>query len=317
MKTVWLTAFLILILSNVNAQNLLEGQVIDRVSKESIPAVTVTLIKAKISAQTNSMGYFKIESDNSLSGDTVVFSHVGYVTFRMPVSAYQGNSLILLQPSNATLDQVNITNSKLKILRLNEFDFSKIKKGQGYVPQPFTAQSAYAKLFEAPEENALLTKVELGRTVFHDPQYPQLPLVKYNPRTRFLLHIMSVHSDSKMPDKTLFTKTVSLDDNGIWVTIDLSKDNIVLDRKEFFVAVEWLRIPYNEVFKLEWAPRVKAVKKNGTELLEDVSMYQTLYQPALVSYEGKKDDRSYIKYKRGKWILYPGRDVALSATIKY
>jgi hypothetical protein len=305
-------------LGSAQAQVLYEGQVIDKTTQSGIPFVNVGLIKAKLVAQTNQQGYFKIDAQDTVQNDTLIFSSVGYQTLRLPISNYLGNTLIELLPTNVSLEQVDITNRKLKVKRLNAFDLGKIRKDRVQTPRPYTAQYTHAKLFDAPEENVLLTKIELGRTVFDNPTYPLMPLVKSNPKTRFQIHIMSVNPTLNTPDKVLFTKEVSLNDNAVWVTIDVSKEEIVLDKKQFFIAVQWLRIPYNEVIKLEWAPKVRALRKNGKQVHEDISQYRTLYQPALVKYAAEQPSPSFVKDPRGNWILYRGNEeIALSATVQY
>ncbi len=317
MKVLSLLVLFIICSKLAPAQSILEGQVIDKTTQERISSVTVALSQAKISKQTNAQGYFRLETESATANDTLVFSSVGYNTLLIPVSGYRNNSIVSLQPSNESLEQVNVTKGKLKTERLNGFDLGKVKRDRGYTPQPFTSQFAYAKLFTIPQQNVFLSAIELGRTVFDDPEYPLMPLVKTNPYTKFLVHILSVNPKSGLPDKLIFTKQVSLEDNSRWVTIDLTKDGIVIGPTTFFIAIEWLRIPYNELFQLEWAPRVRVVRKSGKQIYEDVSMYKALYQPALVTYESKNGSPSYTKQRQGNWVPYLDRDVAFSAIIKY
>ena len=311
----------------VKSQTRIEGQVIDKVTQLAIPSVTVQMVREKLTTSTNGQGYFKFDLEQMISNDTLVFSSIGYLTYKLPTSNYVPNGFIQLQPSNTSLKQVDITSTELKTKRINGFDLGHVISDFESAPTPYTSQFAYAKLFTVPTENALLTKIEIGRIGFEskrrtrvsaDGSFPELPLIKTNPKTRFLIHVMTVNPRSNLPDVTLFTKVISLDDNLIWVTIDLAKEGVVLAAKEFFLAVEWLRIPYNEIIKLEWAPRIRGLRKNGEQLLEDVSQYRVLYQPAMASYKSEKKVPSYIKTKRGTWVpAHNSGEVALSASVKY
>src|SRR5215217_981654 len=303
-----------------NAQQFFEGQVINKISELPVSGVTVRLLKENFTASTNDRGYYKLNSENPVTGDTLVFSSVGYITFLLPVASYQKNALILLEASNESLNEVVVTDRKLKVLKLNNFSFANLKdqrddptnaKSQhGSKPtQPFSTPYTFAKLFTAPDDNTILTTIELGRREFDESRYPQRPLIMSNPNTRFRMHILSEAANTRKPGKVMFSTTVDLTDNALWVSIDLSKENLVIPWKRFFVAIEWLRIPYNELVKLEYAPKIRKVKKNGKSLLEDVSRYSILYQPALVAYRRKKPQESWIKTGTGDWRPYNSSEI--------
>ncbi|MFP5081522.1 carboxypeptidase-like regulatory domain-containing protein [Pedobacter sp. JCM 36344] len=327
-RFIWMTTLLIIFHTTTVAQSVFEGQVLDSAVLEPLVSVTVSLAGKKIATSTNSQGYFKLTIDDTLRIDTLTFSSVGYITYKLAISDYKPNAIVILRTSNANLAQVNITKRKLKFERLNGFGLGQIIRDTAYVPTPYSTQFSFAKFFSASEDNAILSKIEIGRIDFemlflekldaNNEMEPLMPVTKSNPKTRFLIHILSVNSQSRLPDKLLFTKSISIENDLSWVTVDLTSELFVLKSKEFFVAVEWLRIPYNEIFKLEWAPRVRAKNKNGKELLEDVSQYRVFYQPALASYPSTQRAPSYIKNKQGLWMPSSNdKEVALSATIKY
>ncbi|NNU34625.1 hypothetical protein HK413_12070 [Mucilaginibacter sp. S1162] len=61
------------------------------------------------------------------------------------------------------------------------------------------------------------------------------------------MHVLAADTDSGQPGKTLLTKEVILTDNASFITIDTGKDKINLETGVYFVAIEWLFIPFNEV----------------------------------------------------------------------
>ncbi|RZK81293.1 MAG: carboxypeptidase-like regulatory domain-containing protein [Pedobacter sp.] len=314
---------LVALTTHVCAQQNYSGQVLDQASNTPIPGVNVMLLKAKITTTTNKEGYFAIESDSIPSNDTLVFSYVGYTTYRIAASSFENNGIITLKGSNTSLEQVDITKRKIQTTRLNPFDIGNVSGLYSQVPIPNVTQYAYAKLFTSPNEGAKLLNIELGRRIFHHP--PPSPetnflreLAKTNPRTRFKVHILLADSVNAMPKQVVYTKSIELENFAKWVTIDLSAENIQVPGKHFFIAIEWLRIPLNEIVELGNFARIGKVKKNGFVVLDTVSQYKIHYQPAIVSYSTKLGPPYYTKDSRGNWILgYTGSELALSATIKY
>lgn len=316
-----------------SAQTVFEGQIINKISEAPVPNVNIRLARERITVTSNAQGYFRIASADSVVKDTLIFSSVGYQTFKLLTSAYQKNGFISLVPTTTTLEEVSITNEKLKIVRLNKFDLNDIKedppgvKTDPFLPvvtYPFSPRNRFfAKLFTAPQGNVVLTKVDLGRRELDETKYPDKPLVTSHIKTRFLLHVLSVDPKTGAPGTLLFSKTINLTDKALWVELDLRKDNIIINPAEFYIAIEWMHIPFNEVIKLFYSPKVRKVTKKGNQLLEDVSEYTMLYEPALIEYKKKKPTVSWIKNHENKWQRYDSeisgqsREIALSATINY
>ncbi|WP_214229594.1 carboxypeptidase-like regulatory domain-containing protein [Pedobacter sp. B4-66] len=316
-----------------SAQTVFEGQIINKKSEAPVPNVNIRLARERITVTSNAQGYFRIASADSVVKDTLIFSSVGYQTFKLLTSTYQRNGFISLVPTTTTLEEVSITNEKLKIVRLNKFDLSDIKEDPPgaktdpfppVVTYPFSPRNRFfAKLFTAPQGNVVLTRVDLGRRELDETKYPDKPLVTSHIKTRFLLHVMSVDPKTGAPETLLFSKIINLTDKAPWVELDLRKDNIIINSAEFYIAIEWMHIPFNEVIKLFYAPKVRKVNKKGTQILEDVSEYTTLYEPALIEYKKKKPSVSWIKNSENKWQRYDSaiseqkHEIALSATISY
>lgn len=316
-----------------NAQTVFEGQIINKTSEAPVPNVNIQLARERITITSNAQGYFRITSADSVVKDTLIFSSVGYHTLKLLTGAYQKNSFISLVPATTTLEEVNITNEKLKIVRLNKFDLSNIKEDPPevktdpfppVVTYPFSPRYRFfAKLFTAPQGNVVLTGVDMGRRELNETKYPDQPLVTSHIKARFWLHVLSVNQKTGAPDTLLFSKIINLTDKALWVKLDLRKDNIIITPAEFYIAIEWMHIPFNEVIKLFYAPKVRKVSKKGNQVLEDVSEYATLYEPALIEYENKKPAVSWIKNHENKWQRYDSaesgqkHEIALSATITY
>ncbi|GAA4085171.1 hypothetical protein GCM10022392_02460 [Mucilaginibacter panaciglaebae] len=305
------------------AQKVYEGQVIDKATEDPISNVNITLIKEKIGIQTNERGYFELSSEHPVPNDTLQFSSVGYKTFKLPVSAYQSQMFVVLEASNTRLNEVRIANKKkLKNIVLDKFAYYDLKSvdgvSYGHSTEIIKARTALAKFFTAPNANAVVTKISLGRQdLLTSPTYSVR-----NKLTTFLIHIMTPDTLTGAPGKVIFTKTVSLNDNSLWVDIDLTNDKRIIPTKNFFVAVEWIITPYNEIIGVNNAPKVAKTTKRGYQVIKDASEYYVYYQPFLVGYSPEDDTRKRaLLYTRNndKWQIFRHQksELALSATIHY
>jgi len=305
------------------AQKTYDGQVIDKATEDPIPGVNVLLIKEKTGTQTNKRGYFELSSEKPLPEDTLQFSSVGYKTFKLPVSVYQPQIFITLEASSTQLNEVRIANKKKrKDIVLDKFGWYDLKSVSGasysHSTEVVKVRTALAKFFKAPNANAVVTKISLGRK-----DLPTSPTSSIrNKLTTFLIHIMTPDTVTGVPGKIMFTKTVSLNDNSLWVDIDLTNDKLILPTKNFFVAVEWIITPYNEIIGVNNAPKVAKTTKHGYQVIKDASEYYVYYQPFLIGYNAEDDTRKRaLLYTRNndKWQIFRHQktELALSATIHY
>ncbi|MFD2147183.1 hypothetical protein [Mucilaginibacter antarcticus] len=107
----------------------------------------------------------------------------------------------------------------------------------------------------------------MGRRLAYDipTRKDDLPHVSTNKLTRFLLHVITPDTITGEPGKKLFTKEITLNDNSLRITFDLSNEKIILPNRKFFVAIEWIHAPVNEVVRLDIGEKVDKVKKDGSQ----------------------------------------------------
>lgn len=303
------------------AQATYDGQVIDKATEDPIAGVNVTIIKEKTGTQTNERGYFELSFEKPLAtDDTLQFSFVGYKTFKLPVSQYQPQIIITLEANSVQLNEVNIARKKkLKDIVLDKFNSYDLKNTDMHSNEVIKLHTAIAKLFTAPKPNALLTKISLGRQDLHES--PTFAI--RNKFTTFLIHIITPDTLTGAPGKLLFTKTISLIDNSLWVDVDLSKDKIIIPSKSFFIAIEWTISPYNEIIAVKNAPKAARMTKRSFQILKDAAEYHSYYQPFLVGYDSENDPRKQVLlyvWLNNQWQLFKEHqksELALSATIRY
>ncbi len=315
------------------AQTVYEGQVINAVTQDALIKATVTLLKAKEGTATNQQGYFRLIVDKTVANDTLVVSFVGFKTKKVPVVAYHPNMFISLEPATGQLAQVTVGPTKAKVAVIENFNYADVKelRGREYYPvYAYHTLGLFAKQFEAPVNGTVLNTIHLGRKLYFVIPYSpdDYPLVTANNRTRFLLHIMTADSLTGAPARKLFTKEVTLTDNSLRITFDLIKERIVLPDKKFFVAVEWLLIPLNELVGLNVGEKASGIEQNKPTGFTDVSRYTIMYQPILAILPQPILPNSW-KPRLSKVPLWESMDgikwkpstnpfdIALSATVSY
>jgi hypothetical protein len=308
----------------LKAQTVYEGQVINAVTQDALVNATVALQQGKQATATNQQGYFQLIIDEKISADTLIISFVGFKTYRLAVAASQQNILVELQSQTNQLAQVDIGTTKAKSLILENFNYADVRDLRGpseyYATQPYYAPLVFAKQFETTTKDGILTSVIMGRRLAYDIPYlrTDLPKVSTNKLTRFLLHIMTTDTLTGKPGKKLFTKEITLNDNSLRIVIDLGNDKIVIPRQRFYVAIEWIHAPVNEVVRLDIGEKVDKVKKDGAQKKLDVSEYYIMYQPFLVIMPRPAKSTAWTSYDGVSWIKYnQRREIALSAVVSY
>jgi hypothetical protein len=215
------------------SQSVLEGVVLNKTTKDKVPFASLSLIKAKVSVNTNENGVFKFSNYTSIPKDTLVVTCMGYSPISIPLTNVEKSSLkIELTEMTHHLKEVVVFNNNFKNkTTLNDFDQfnGPYWGGGGYTNQ-------IAQHFIAPSPNAMLKNIKIARQSIPI----LLPL-----RTIFRLRFYAVDSATNAPTYDLTDKVIEVKSKSKIVKFDLEKYNIYLPNKDFFVAIEWLRIPYN------------------------------------------------------------------------
>ncbi|GAB3936221.1 carboxypeptidase-like regulatory domain-containing protein [Mucilaginibacter myungsuensis] len=305
-----------------SAQKIFEGQVVDKETEATVPGVTVKLLKEGKGTQTNNRGYYKLISADTIANDSLHFTSIGYKTLRVPVTAYQQGMFIELEASTTELKGVTITKKAPRKPVLNKFSLANIKEYRfksaygKYANRtwPFRARIMVAMKMKAKHKNVRISSINIGRREFDENYYPDGQLALPVPHTRFLVHIMSRDELTGLPDQKIYTKDIRLSDNSQMVIIDVSQDNWTVAGDTFFVAVEWLRIPINQVLQLDADLTVSKTTRSGEQKLGEAPTYHILYQPAITIMDTKVKYEGYKMNEPGIW-QYITSPLAISATI--
>ncbi len=91
---------------NVMAQQVIRGEILDKVTKEVLPFAGIAIIKNKISTVSNENGQFVITIPKAHQNDTLSVSFIGYHLHKTPLANIVKELTIELEPATTPLDEV-------------------------------------------------------------------------------------------------------------------------------------------------------------------------------------------------------------------
>lgn len=281
---------------NLFGQINFEGTVVDAKSKSIIPFATIGLIKENIGTNANELGKFTLLSQGIKENDTLIISCVGYKTQKLPIDKKNITGLIIeLTEKVNVLNEVVIKNkTNWTTETLNDFS----KCGNSFITSS-GYQTQVAQHFKVKNENSILTEIKICRRTIAllDPE-----------KTIFRIRIYDIDTLTKSPSTDLCNQIIEIKTRSKVVSVNLDKYQIHIPSKDFFVAVEWLKIPYNE--------SKSKMKLNG-QTVEHIT-----YSPSI----GWTDDTNSIMEawmldNKNNWRPMFKKDhktsATISATVKY
>lgn len=214
------------------AQVKYEGIIIDRTSKKSIPYASIGLQTENIGINADENGFFALYSNGKNLNDTIIIACIGYQTRKISVSEFVENKKVELTEKHFALPEVSITKNNNTSVNLNNFNDC----GHNY-QSAGKYTNLLAQQFRADEPNLKLTKL---RICLSGDRFAKK-------KVSFRIRILGFDSLTSSPSSDLYNQKieVNLRIKEI-VEIDLTKYGIVVPTKDFFIAIEWLKIKKNE-----------------------------------------------------------------------
>jgi len=219
-------------------QKTYNGFVVDKNTGMGISYATIGLIKENKGVSANEQGAFSIHSSSN-SLDSLRISSVGYETQILSLSEWKNGRIIQLQETSTLLKDIIVTTNRSKhtLNKFNRCSWNSFQVGLEAIYQ-------LAQRFEAPIEGMQLLELELCK----DPA-----------ESIFRLRIYDIDSTTKGPGKDLADTVIEVKSKESYVRIDMEKSYIIIPGKSYFVAIEWLFIPYNI--------EEQKVKRNGKKTI--------------------------------------------------
>jgi hypothetical protein len=216
------------------AQTNYNGIISNKSTKQKIPFASVGLMKENIGTNANEDGSFQLVSNNVKKNDTLIISCIGFQTLKIPADNKSIETLTIeLIEIETILKEVIVTGKKYNnISTLNEFS----NCGTNFFGTSGIA-TQLAQHFTAPSNNSILKEIKICRF--------SIPLIAPD-KTVFRIRVYEMDTITKAPSNNLTDQIIEVKTRGKYIQLNLEKYNIYIPNKDFFVAIEWLKIPFNE-----------------------------------------------------------------------
>ncbi len=292
--------------------------VIDSATLKPIPAVNVSIVRAALSITTEKDGIFSIPGDLSTMRDTVLLYTQNYSSVRMSLFELDGLDTIKMQKQEAIAEAAKLKlNNDTLLNNYNRFDVGNyvgLHTGNGEFKYLQIAQR-----FETNRAGTVLKNITIERLAFYLNKFKEVPPSNRNGQyeytelehTKFKVRIYDINPVTGGPGKDLCDKVIEIksrDDKKL--ATNLTKYNIVIPNKTFFIAIEWMRDYTNMGYVHVWD------KRGGAKA-------HTNYRPAigLAPTTGNKLNIWALGLNQ-QWSLYTYHspdftDLAIKATVGY
>ena len=271
-------------------QIMYEGTVVNRSTKSSVSFATIGLFKANTVTTADEHGKFTLIA-NKVENDTLIISCVGYETTKIPARAFTPGMEVQLEEKKVTLKEIVVSGNYDKSIWLNDYSNCGL---DWYIGNRVTTM--LAQHFRSPLPNSKLVEINL---------------CKFTGNSRFRLRVFNMDTVTHKPSTELVDSLIEISAKSKHVNINFEKYKIIIPDRDFFVAIEWLYIPYNEsrvksniggqkILHSEFAPylSIRYHKKNVTDNENFLEAWELDY--------------------REKWNPMPGNMyLVMSAKVKY
>jgi len=209
----------------LDAQTMHTGTVVNKTTRMGVPFATIGLMKMNTGTNANDSGYYQLNTGLK-ADDTLIVSSVGYFTAKIPTSQVSSGMVIDLEEKLTPLKEILIAPLTGQMTMINQYNNCGLNS---YFSAGFITQ--IAQHFAAPVANSRLKEIQI---------------CKQGDQSIFRLRIYSVNPKTGAPDYDLADTLIEINSSKKKVDIDVSKYNILFPETDFFIAVEWLKIPQNE-----------------------------------------------------------------------
>tara|TARA_B100000767_G_scaffold254544_1_gene260020 strand:+ start:199 stop:1041 length:843 start_codon:yes stop_codon:yes gene_type:complete len=224
----FLFAFLLFI-PVLNAQYILQGRIIDALTKEPLPFVNVGVLKKELGTVSNEDGFFFLEVPDVFAKETLRFSMIGFDERDFQVADLEAillsNNTLVLAEQTTFLEEVVLTAEKKWDTRVSgNATTSKL------LITGFTSN-------QLGNEIALFVKVKKTPAYIEGIQFSVVENIY--PEVRFRVNVYS--SEYRFPDENILKENifVTLKQSEGIISVDLKEYDILVD-DDVFISLEWI-----------------------------------------------------------------------------
>lgn len=213
------------------SQTVYRGEVRDAITGNSIPFATIGLVRENTGVSADENGLFELRTNSAQASDSLFVGALGYQSLKTAATAFSGK--IVLFKRVQEIKEVSISPKPL----LESVTLNKNGKSSNAAYGTNGSIAQIAQHFSAPALPALLTAVAIRK--LHIPLFVPANGI-------FRLRIYGLNPETGGPGADLISRSIEVTAKGSKIQVDLTPYRIYLPEKEFFVAIEWLKIPENE-----------------------------------------------------------------------
>lgn len=213
----------------LNAQYILQGQVVDALTKDPLPFVNIGVLKKELGTVSNEDGFFFLEVPDEYATETLRFSMIGF-----NVRDFQVADLEAILLSNNTLVLAEQTTFLEEVVLIAE------KKWDTRISGNSTTSKLLITGFTSNQlgnEIALFVKVKKTPAYIDGIQFSVVENIY--PEVRFRVNVYS--SDYRFPDENILKENilVTLKQSEGLISVDLTEYDILVD-DDVFISLEWI-----------------------------------------------------------------------------
>lgn len=263
-----------------------KGVVLDEVTNLPIPYVNISILDSTVGTSSDDDGSYNLRIKEKDLKKRVKLTSLGYENHEIPVSSLLKSQNIFLKPKSETLEEVVIVDKfeeKLKIV--NKIEDSDLCHGYGSIAENPWIMALYFPYEDAYDETQYLKSIK-----FHFGNFK-------NKKAKFRIRLFTIGTDS-LPDKDLLKENVivELKKKQKEAEIHISDYDILFPSEGFYIAFEWLYIPYNaEEVTFHFTDKNRKKEK------------RMKYSPTLSATCAKDGDFVVASYISGEWRFYAAR----------
>jgi hypothetical protein len=213
----------------LNAQYILQGRIIDALTKEPLPFVNVGVLKKELGTVSNEDGFFFLEVPDVFAKETLRFSMIGFDQRDFQVADFEAillsNNTLVLAEQTTFLEEVVLTAEKKWDTRVSgNATTSKL------LITGFTSN-------QLGNEIALFVKVKKTPAYIEGIQFSVVE--NSYPEVRFRVNVYS--SEYRFPDENILKENifVTLEQSEGIISVDLKEYDILVD-DDVFISLEWI-----------------------------------------------------------------------------
>jgi hypothetical protein len=218
----------------------INGFVKDLKTKEALPYVHIGVLNKNFGVISADDGSFSIDLSKANASDLLVFSSIGYESYKLEVGSIKGNPLtIFLEPKVYVLNEIVVKSKKIKVVKLGRVKPSHWTTGQsGFKEFGFGAERGLQVIVPANK------KFQVLDARFH---------LRFNSVDSILFRVNVYTIKNGNPHESLLKKDafVTSKKNMHWVICNLENENLIIDSNvviTYEIVRWWFNQSDNEIF---------------------------------------------------------------------